>query len=894
MADFPTGNVTFLFTDIEGSSRMWERYPVAMGGALANHDRILRESIKLNEGLVFKTVGDAFCVVFNEAPGAIAAAAAAQKRLAESTWETPDPIKVRMAVHTGVAELRDNDYFGQTLNRVARILAAGNGGQTLLSRVTEELVNGLLPDGVSLRDLGERRLKDLTRSERIFEVIIEGLPDEFPPLRSLERFPNNLPVQLTSFVGREAEQLEVRRLLDTTHLLTLTGPGGTGKTRLSLQVAADVLEHYPDGVWLVELAQMSDPEKLAETVANVLGVMGDGDRQPEAVLASFLRRKNMLLIFDNCEHLVVPVAMLATELLQAAPNLRILASSRTPLSIMGETTWPVPPLSTPQRTRWGDLPYYTVEQAVSFESVKLFMDRALAVNPRFQLTPENIRAVTQICYRLDGIPLAIELAAARVKFLPPQQIASRLDDRFQLLTGGSRSALPRQQTLRALIDWSHDLLSEKERILFRRLAVFVGGRTLETVEAVCSGEEIEDWEVLDLLSQLLDKSLITIEEGPQGEPRYVMTESVWQYATAKFAESTDGDVTRDRHLAYFTKKAEKAAPFLWGPDQAHWLEKLSPERYNFRAAMDWGIASKQPKGLELAMRMAVALARFWEVRSDLKEGREHTDALLAEVSRAPRTLLLAETILVGSRLAWCQDDTKVARAYAVESLEIFRELKADVHVGFSLAILGFIERLEDSVDAAEAYFKETMAIAEKTGDLELRSLALSGMGSIAGDRKDYAAAARLKQQSVEICRQLGDRYLLELNTWSLGRLAFLAGRTDEAFAFFRECAATAVELANRWIIPHLVENIGAICRVRGQFETGTRLFGAASVMRERLGLNFVPLEMEQYDREVATLREGVSDLARFTELWEAGRMMDPSMALEMAFPGLMKKVKGEQ
>lgn len=893
MADFPTGNVTFLFTDIEGSSRMWEHYPAAMSGALANHDRILRESITLNDGLVFKTVGDAFCVVFNEAPSAVSAAAAAQKRLADSPWETPDPIKVRMAIHTGVAELRDQDYFGQTLNRVARILAAGNGGQTLLSRVTEELIGGLLPEGVRLRDLGERRLKDLTRPERIFEVIIDGLPDEFPPLRSLERFPNNLPVQLTSFIGREAEQAEVHRLLNATHLLTLTGPGGTGKTRLSLQVAAEVLDHYPDGVWLVELATLSDPEKLAEAFVNVLGVMVDAGEQTGTALANFVRRKHLLLILDNCEHLIVPVARLATTLLSAAPNLRILASSRTPLAIMGEVTWLVPPLTIPQQTRWGDLRNYTVEQASSFESVKLFVERALAVNPRFQLTPENVKAVTKICYRLDGIPLAIELAAARVKVLPPQQIAERLDNSFQLLTGGSRTALPRQQTLRALIDWSHELLSDKEKILFRRLAVFVGGRTLEAVEAVCSGEEIEDWEVLDLLSQLLDKSLISTEDGPHGEPRYVMSESMWQYAKAKFAEASDSDVTRDRHLDYFAKKAEKAAPYLHGPDQAHWLEKLQPERWNFRAAVDWGKAGSQPLRLEKAMRIAVALSRFWEVRSEFKEGRERLEELLAAVPREPKTLLLAGTIRIAARLAWCQDDNETARKYAREALGIYRALGADVDAGFCVALLGFVERLENRIDEAESHFREVLAIVEKTNDLNLRGYALSGLGSIAADRKDFAAATRLKVESIEIFRRLGDRYVLELNTWSMGRIAFLAGKPEEAYAYFRECATTVLELANRWMLPHLVESAGQIARVRGEIEKGVKLYGAASVMRERLGLNFVPVDLANYEAEVAKLRDGVSP-GRFAELWADGRTLDPPTAMELAFPGVKKKMKGEQ
>ncbi len=635
MAQAPTGTITFLFTDIEGSSRLWERYPVDMGPALSGHDVVLRNAIEGRGGYIFKTAGDAFYGAFETAAGALRAAADAQQELFKREWGETGPLRVRMAIHTGVAEFRENDYFGPTMNRVARLLAAGHGGQVLLSYASWELVRDQLPQGVSLRDLGERRLKDLNRPERISQLIIEGLPTEFPPLRSMEVVPNNLPVQLTSFVGREREMTEVKRLLGTTHLLTLTGTGGTGKTRLSLQVAADILETFSDGVWLVELATLADPDLLVETVMGVLGTREEPDHPLLTSLTNYLRTKNLLLIFDNCEHLIAAVARLSDTLLRACPSLRILASSREAMGIAGETTWAVPSLSLPDMWRNQLTGHELVEALSQYEAVRLFIDRAMAVVPSFQITNENAPAVAQICWRLDGIPLAIELAAARVKVLTLDQIATRLDDSFRLLTGGSRTALPRQQTLRALIDWSYDLLSDSEKKLLRRLSVFVRGRTLEAVEAVCSGDGVEEFDVLDLLTLLVDKSLVTREEEAGAQPRYYILESVWQYGRMKLQEAGEEKALSDRHLAYFLKFAEEAEPNLYRADQVVWLEKLEFERPNLRVALEWSVEA--PDRAEEGLRLAGALSRYWEVRSHFKQGREHYTAVLTRPEAAAHT-----------------------------------------------------------------------------------------------------------------------------------------------------------------------------------------------------------------------------------------------------------------
>ncbi|RYD44553.1 MAG: adenylate/guanylate cyclase domain-containing protein, partial [Verrucomicrobiaceae bacterium] len=440
--------------------RMWELHPDAMRVALAQHDRLLREAFEAQDGYIFKTAGDAFCVAFDTASAAFIGALEAQRALHTANWDGVGELKVRMALHTGAAEYREGDYFGQSLNRVSRILSSAHGGQVLLSLATQQLVRDYLPEGVQLRHLGEHQLRDLSRPEHLFQLVATDLPSSFPALRSLESVPNNLPVQLTSFVGREREMAEVKRLLASTRLLTLTGMGGTGKTRLSLQVAADLGERFEDGVWLVEFATVDDASLVVETVARALDLRQEADRPLQVTLTGFLRNKQLLLILDNCEHLITACARLAEALLRSCPQLRILASSREPLGIAGETAWPLPPLSLPDHWRELTGGPDAIERLTQYEAVRLFIERATIARPAFQVSNDNVHLVAQICWRLDGIALAIELAAARIRVLTLQQIVERLDDRFHLLTTGSRTAVPRQQTLRALIDWSYDLLTE--------------------------------------------------------------------------------------------------------------------------------------------------------------------------------------------------------------------------------------------------------------------------------------------------------------------------------------------------------------------------------------------------------------------------------------------------
>src|SRR5215210_4070551 len=534
----PTGTVTFLFTDIEGSTRMWEKDPEAMGSTVARHDEVLRGAIEANEGHVFKTVGDAFCAAFPTAPDALEAAISAQRLLHAGGQDEESRLRVRMALHTGAAEERGGDYFGPPLNRVARLLSVGHGGQVLLSSPAQELVRDQLPTGADLRDLGEHRLKDLIRPERVFQLLIPDLPEDFPALRTLDVRPNNLPVQPTPLVGREKEVEAVRERLGGSsgaRLLTLTGPGGIGKTRLALQVAAEALEEFEDGAFFVALAAIADPALVAPAIAGSLGVLDSGERPLIEGLKDHLRDRQPLLLLDNFEQ-VLEASSLVGELLSSCPELKVLATSRISLRLYGEREYPVPPLALPDPAH---LP--PPERLTQYEAVRLFVERAQDARPDFSVTNENAPAVAEICARLDGLPLAIELAAARAKILSPQAMLSRLSNRLKLLKGGARDLPERQQTLRGAIDWSHALLEEGEKVLFAMLSVFAGGRTLEAIEAICDAEGDLPVDVLDGVEPLADKSLLREEEGPGGEPRFVMLETIHQYAKEKLEESGEAE-----------------------------------------------------------------------------------------------------------------------------------------------------------------------------------------------------------------------------------------------------------------------------------------------------------------------------------------------------------------
>ena len=604
--------LTFLFTDIEGSTRLWEEHADLMGPALATHDRLLRDAVESAGGSVVKMTGDGMLATFEDPRSAIGAALAAQRALGAPSAGASSILRVRMALHAGSAEVRDGDVFGPSINRVARILATGHGAQVLLSASAALLVRDRLPAGSDLVDLGIHRLRDLDRPEQLYQLVAPDLPRDFPPLRSLNNRRTNLPAQLTSFVGRERELEEVATLLARHRLVTLIGTGGTGKTRLMLEAAGRLVDRFPDGIWLAELAPLAEPSQVASEVARALGAQEVPGVPAMAIVTAFLAEKELLLLLDNAEHLVDGVAEVAGRLLAAAPRLRILTTSREALAVSGEAVMQLQSLACPGAgRRLGGIstgePDLT--DAAGTEAVQLFLERATAVDPSFALGTANVAAVSEICRRLDGIPLAIELAAARVSAMSADDIALRLGDRFRLLAGGRRAAVPRQQTLHALIDWSWDLLSEDDRRLLRRLSIFSGGWTAQAAARIVGdGATMDEVELVDGLTRLVDRSLVIVDRG--STTRYRMLETIRQYAREKLIEAGEVGTLGDRQFEAFAALAIEAQPMLRGPLMLDWLDRLDADAENLAAALEWGLEA-QPWA---AVRMAAAMLAYWSVR----------------------------------------------------------------------------------------------------------------------------------------------------------------------------------------------------------------------------------------------------------------------------------------
>ena len=582
MTDLPTGTVTFLFTDLEGSTRLWEEHPDAMRAALARHDEILRDAVEKYEGQVVKTTGDGLHAAFGTAHDAVAAAIEAQRGLDAEPWTLPDPLLVRMGVHTGEADVREGDYFGTAVNRAARVSAAAHGGQVIVSHATEELVRDQLPAEVALEDLGEHHLRDLARPERVFQVHAPGLAEDFPPLRSLDAFPGNLPARQTSFVGRDKELGKIADALRSAPMVTLTGVGGVGKTRLAVQVAAQVLPHYPDGAWLCELATADSPDTLAQVVATALAVPTRAGMDLAESVVEYLRSKHLLLVLDNCEHLLDAAGDLAEQIVETCPNVCLLTTSREGLAVDGEQVIPLRSLGLPGANADTD----AIEAT---DAVQLFIERARAAQADFSVATSDLPAVAEVCRRLDGMPLAIELAAARAVAMSPSEIASLLDERFRLLTGGRRSAVERHQTLRATVDWSYDLLAERERLVFDRLGVFAGTFDGAAATAVVSGEGIERFDVLDALTDLVAKSMVVAERTDDGTTRYHLLETLRQYAREQLDETGTADDWRRRHAEHYAAFAEDVGTALLGPDEIASRHRMLDDLDNLRAAVTWAL-----------------------------------------------------------------------------------------------------------------------------------------------------------------------------------------------------------------------------------------------------------------------------------------------------------------
>jgi predicted ATPase/class 3 adenylate cyclase/uncharacterized protein HemY len=856
LPQLPSGTVTFLFTDIEGSTVRWEEQPANMQVAVGRHDALLNAAFKTYNGYVFKTIGDAFCVTFARVADALAAAVEVQRALHKEQWPVVGGIKVRMALHTGVAEERDRDYFGPTVNRVARILATGHGGQILLSHASEQLLNGVIPKGTHLEDLGEHSLKDLQRPERLFMLLVEDLPANHTALKSLNYKPHNLPPQPTPFIGREKEVNHIKEQLQRPGIrcLTLTGPGGAGKTRLALQAGAEVIDEFADGVFFFTLSETYDPTSVASEMERTLGIKEVEGQSLTDSLKDYLKSKQILLILDNFEQIANSSSML-TDFLRYCPRLKFMITSRVALRLYGEQEYAVPPMTLPDPRR-----HISIEELAKNEAIQLFMDRAKAVKSDFDLTEENAAAVVQICRRLDGLPLALELAAVRIRLLPPKSMLVRLESRLKLLTGGAKNLPARQQTLRAAIDWSYDLLNEQDRMLFRRMSIFVGGATFEAMEAVCNVVGDDEIDVLEQTESLVSKSLLRQQTQADGEPRFVMLETVREYAMERLLESEDAARLHAVHADYYLSLAEMVETKLTSAAQSTWLDILEVEHDNLQAALRWFVENGF---VEQALRMAGSLSRFWLVRSYLTEGRRQlaevfavTDAqdevrnymtgvadlstigeevrgyiqegmqhlsqalsLPASGTATPSWFLARAKALNGAgNLSQRQGDYEEAKLRYLESLAIRQELHDQPGVAASFNNLASVAYRQGDYKEARALYQESLTIKRQVGDKRSIAATLNNLGILSYQTGNYEESRQLYEESLTIRRQLGDRQGASVSLEGLGNIAFEEGNYELARAYLEECLAMRTDLNDRQGIAHVLQDLGELAFAEGDLD----------------------------------------------------------------------------
>jgi len=832
-----------------------------MAAALRRHDEILRKAIESAGGYVFKTVGDAFCAAFETAPAGVAASLAVQQELGHQAWPTSRPVRVRMGLHTGACEERDADYFGPVVNRAARLEAVAHGGQVLVSGTTADLLAGSLPAGVGLLDLGLHRLKDLGRPEQVYQLTAEFLAASFPPLASLDNpdLPNNLPTLVSAFVGRDRELAEARELISGSRLVTLTGAGGSGKTRLALQGAAEQTGRLPDGVWLAELAPLTDGGQIAGAVAAALGIQDPGGSMTTDAVARALASQDTLLVLDNCEHLIDAAAKFCEQAMRHGPKVRFLVTSREPLGIDGERVYRVPSLSLPPADA------ETADDLTASDAVLLFAERARAHQPDFAIDEQAAPLAATICRRLDGIPLALELAAARLSSMSLGQIAARLDQRFRLLTGGSRNALPRQQTLQATVDWSFSLLARPEREVLTRLSVFAGGFDLEAAEAVCPTDTIDVFDVLDLIGSLVDKSLVIADHTPTAV-RYRLLETIRQYSSQELlrAEGDDGVLrVRAGHAAHYLSLAQAAEPHLTGHGQGDWLRRLDIEWDNLRGAMAHLSAEERSDDI---LRMGVCLARFAITRGHpdllayLRPAVDRPDA-------APSVLLAQAMTTTGGILGLLRrtdaDALAAARDYGERALAMARalgdkraEARALGKLQESAFVVGDFQTMRDLAEVS-------VAIARELGDKQLLGELLSGLAFTASPEEQR----QFRLEVLACCRETGDDLLAMNELTHLFGIELRAGNVEAAAQYLEESVALADTVGGE-LLQHLVRtNLVLMRLIQGRHAEAEPMMRKILLMGRRLGPG-IPIGEMIFAAACCTAYQG--DYLRAAKLHGAG------------------------
>jgi predicted ATPase/class 3 adenylate cyclase len=904
VAPRPSGTIAFLFSDIEGSTKRWETHPEAMRTALRRHDEIMESAIETHDGHIFKTIGDAYCASFHRVPEAVAAALAAQRAVGSEDWSEIGGLAVRMAVHAGLADERDGDYFGPTVNRVARLLSIAHGGQIILSSAAAGLIQSAPSARVNLRDLGPHRLRDLANPEQVYQVLADDLRDQFPALRSVDSLPNNLPLHLSSFVARDAELAALRKLVEETRITTVVGTGGIGKTRATLEVAADLLVSMPDGVWFADLAPITDPTLVASVLANALGVRENENRSTLDEVIDHLRRRKTLLILDNCEHVVAEAARVADAILRQCENVKIVATSREALVIGGEHIFCMPALTVPRADAT-----LTLETALTYGAIALFAERAQASDPRFHLDAENAPIVAEICRSLDGIALAIELAAPRVKIFSPRQLADRLDERFRLLTGGNRAALPRQQTMRALIDWSYDLLADRERSLFRKLGIFNGGWTLEAATAVCGENPSADWEVLDLMSALIDKSLVYSEIDGDTQ-RYRLLESTKAYAIEELRRTEEFQAASAAHARAYLDVARSVDHLFIREGRADdAFVVANAEIGNFRAALQWslGDAHDVSLGCELAARLSILWWRSLHVEGtrwlqiakrsrldapsvearislalshslpDSAERAAHASAAAAAFRTLDDPLALASSLHSEAEARRSIGEYTAASRVQTEAVALYRAHGTRAQVATALLTLGSIETIVGNRQAARKLFEEGRALDPRIGsiatnlaELEFADGNFEAAVTYGREALDYFKNRHRLNECIALCNLAAYYLVLE--------------RISDA----RDSARQGLEIALAMRVPELValavQHLASVAVASGAPERAASLLGYVEARYAALGLHRDTSEQMTYERLRAKLADAYTDDDLMARLAKGSTLTDEQAASDALEP----------